>query len=384
MVRRLLIDVTDTVAVSFTSGIQRVVKELTLRLLEQTNNIVLLSFDEKRKRYNILNPTSFRAKMLGQKSKLQISGTLSINAIGSSDCFLDMDSVWNSYFLRRQHLYPQLKSQGAKIGTLVHDVIPVTHPQYCHQDTVFHFLPYLAAVLQYDDFIIVTTQATKDQIHNLFISCSIEPVPIYVVPLGSNFQPVSKITSHNVGNDVKRFVQSGSYLMMMGTLEPRKNHRFLLDAWDEGLNKTPLNIVIAGRIGWNIEDFVERLKKHSDFDKRIFFVEGPSDSEVGYLYQNAYAVVFPTFEEGFGLPIIEAFHYGRPVFASDIPVCREVGGKYAEYFSLNSPKELVSLVKKYLDSPKNYEKMKQQIQCYHALSWDEVANMLIECLTTEL
>ena len=68
--------------------------------------------------------------------------------------FFDIDGVWHSTIIRSL-LYPKLSEKNVRIMNLIYDIIPVTHPMYCHESTVMSFLVYIGAVLQYSDTIIV-------------------------------------------------------------------------------------------------------------------------------------------------------------------------------------------------------------------------------------
>ena len=107
-----------------------------------------------------------------------------------------------------------------------------------------------------------------------------------------------------------------------------------------------------------------------------------NDTGINYLYEHAYLLAFPTFNEGFGLPIVEAFQHGTPVIASDIPVLREVGGKYADYFDNTDCKALVKYVDYCRKNPDYYNSKKEQLKNYKPTSWDEFAEKLSVALNS--
>jgi alpha-1,2-rhamnosyltransferase len=136
--------------------------------------------------------------------------------------------------------------------------------------------------------------------------------------------------------------------LAVGTLEPRKNHAYLLQVfqklWDAGNNSA---LLIVGRVGWMCEELLESIQRHPRFGQQLFFMDDVNDAELGYCYAHARALLFSSLVEGFGLPIIEALRRGLPVFASDIPVFREVGGEYLVYFDPVAPVSLVNLLREY-------------------------------------
>lgn len=384
MGRTVLIDVSALITVDYMTGIQRVVKEFTLRLHESDIPFELVAADAKRCVFSVLDRENYREKMAGKRGEWKKTRRLALEDIGKEYCFVDLDGVWNqtNVHLRRQNLYSRLKQQGAKVGTFIHDVIPIQYPQLCGEDSVFRFPMYLSAVLEYADFMIATTQTTRKRLLDLMARTHVQDRPIYVVPLGSDFKKPA-LGTDAVGEAVLDAVSRGQYLMMLGTLEPRKNHRYLLDAYDQGLRDLPVNLIIAGRVGWGSEELARRIRGHEALGSRLFFIEAPSDAEVNYLYDHAYAVVFPSIDEGFGIPVIEALYHGKPLFASDIGVLREVGGEYADYFDLRKPSALTALVKRYLADPQAYSQRAERIRGYQAPGWDESTQRLCSVLARE-
>ena len=126
---------------------------------------------------------------------------------------------------------------------------------------------------------------------------------------------------------------------MVGTLEPRKGHRIALDAfealWADGLD---VCLVIAGKHGWGVDHLAEAIRTHREFGKRLFWHERVDDAGLAQLYSDCDGLIAASFAEGFGLPIVEAGYFGKPVIASDIPVFREVGDGAVErrFFSVGS------------------------------------------------
>ena len=95
------------------------------------------------------------------------------------------------------------------------------------------------------------------------------------------------------------------------------------------------------------EEILDAIQRHHRAGRQLFFMDDVTDTELDYCYTHARALLFPAMVEGFGLPMIEALKNGLPVFASDIPVFREVGGEYATYFDPVNPSSLKDLLQTY-------------------------------------
>jgi glycosyltransferase involved in cell wall biosynthesis len=131
------------------------------------------------------------------------------------------------------------------------------------------------------------------------------------------------------------------YLLMVSTVEPRKNHLSLLSAW-ESLRTSfdpDLQLVLVGSIGWESESIMRRIKP---WLKRggLHLLEDVPAQELRLLYRHARCVVCPSFYEGFDFSGVEAMRCGGVVLASDIPVHRDVYGEASEYFNPYSVEDL--------------------------------------------
>jgi glycosyltransferase involved in cell wall biosynthesis len=140
------------------------------------------------------------------------------------------------------------------------------------------------------------------------------------------------------------------YLLMVGTIEPRKNHIALLDAWEllrsDGFPQ--LNLVFVGSLGW---DHAEILRRFSPWLQRggLHLLEDVPASDLRLLYRHARATVCPSFGEGFDFPGIEAMRCGGVVAASEIPVHRDIFGQACAYFSPYSANDLARVVRSLIE-----------------------------------
>lgn len=377
---RVCIDITELYKVNFVSGIQRVVIEVTTRWIRDGQNVLLLVYHpqnncfrevDNQKYYDFYTKKSETKDYLKEQSRIELSD------FGQGDIFFDMDSVWMNP-IKRSFLLPKLKEKGCKIAAHIYDIIPVTDSQYCHEFTTLSFMEYIGAQIQNADLIISNARATLDAINRLIEGTEITSVNGAVVKLGSDIRKSDK--ARTVRENIKEIPQQGKYVLMVGTIEPRKNHKYILKAFDEILFNRGINLVFAGRIGWNVEDLVEAINQHPELNKRLFFANDLTDAEISFLYENCMLVAFPSFNEGFGLPIIEAFDRGAVVLAADIPVLKEVGEEYCRYFALEDVNSFADLVQNYLEHPEEYAKDKEKIKSYTRYTWDESAEAMYEAL----
>jgi len=133
--------------------------------------------------------------------------------------------------------------------------------------------------------------------------------------------------------------------LSVGTLEPRKGQATILEAfelaWAAGAE---VALCLIGKQGWMMDALAQRLRGHAEWGRRLLWVTGANDAELDFAYRHARAVMAASLNEGFGLPIIEAAQYGKPVILSDIPIFREVAGEGAAYFAPGCATALAAIV----------------------------------------
>ncbi len=384
---KVYIDVSVLTMAAFLTGIQRVTREITLRLvkdaqaaqIDQTTQIaqiqvILISYHAaKNSYYQIDSQAFFRyyAGHGGMKERMLTRRRVPLSEIGDGAVFFDLDAVWMGR-VRRSYLLPILKKQGAVIVAHIYDIISVTHPQYCLQRGVCLFMDYIGAHLQYADAVIVNAQATVAELQKLSAQAGCVCPPCTVVPLGADFQEKTAFSKKRKRSKRKREIpKSGMpYLLMAGTIEPRKNHRLLLRAYGEGLRDMGYGIVFAGSLGWDMEGFARELVEHPDFGKRIFWFSDLKDEELSYLYDHAYFLVFCSYAEGFGLPVLEALKRGTPVLAAELPVTREAAGEACVYFAQDDAQGICSKVFYYHSHKEAYQRLRQQVNQFEPGDWN--------------
>ncbi|MBY7847280.1 glycosyltransferase family 4 protein [Vibrio fluvialis] len=166
---------------------------------------------------------------------------------------------------------------------------------------------------------------------------------------------------------------------MVGTIEPRKGHTQVLDAfeqlWAEGGEQT---LVIVGKKGWMVDSLVERLENHLQLGKHLFLISNCSDEYLDKIYEKSKCLIAASYGEGFGLPLIEAAKHNLPIIARDIPVFREVATDNAMFFSGENAESLSQLMSDWmLFYSKNTHKRSGRMQW---LTWKESAEQLIDII----
>lgn len=257
-----------------------------------------------------------------------------------TDILLLLDETW------RVPMWAEVeraRSRGCCVGAVVYDLIPIDHP-HCFQDGfVALFSQGLETLLQHSDFFLPISRTVADRlrVHIEAMLPGDRDRRESVVPFRLGVADVTDVPGGSVRSSLRRCFDrdSGSApYLCVGTLEPRKNHRYLLDAFEIVWNRCPrARLAVVGRIGWKCRDILQRVRRHPRFGSSLFLFTDLNDAELFSCYRQAKAVVACSIDEGFGLPIVEGLQHGLPVFASDIPVHREIGRDACEYFDLTEP-----------------------------------------------
>lgn len=380
----IFVDVTNLTKVDFLTGIQRVVGNISLEMYKKIpEKLTFISFNENISRFEVLDSDNFIKYIKGgEKERSRIFSGKSIMPcdMKPGDIFFELDAVWN-ISLKSSVLLPALKHQGVKIVVYVYDILPINFPQFTHFNTRFSFINYIGSYLLYADAVIASAQSTLDSINELSDKLGLPRRAGFVSWLGSDFGGKKETDTANIPKEVVEAAK-GKYVLTVGTIEPRKNHAFLLDAFDAGLFDKDVKLIFAGKIGWNIDELQKRMEEHPENGKRFFHFVGLDDNAIDYLYSNAYLVAFATYAEGFGLPIIESLQRGTPVLATDIPVLREVGKDYCKYFKLNDVKDFTDKLTNLMENPAEYDRLKEEIKSFKPFTWEETAAKVIDALST--
>lgn len=258
-----------------------------------------------------------------------------------------------------------VRSSGARAVYYIHDLIPITHPQYCRAGEGERHASRIHAALKLARGI-TTNSADSAVALAEFASAEHLPLPpVLVAPLGLSVRPLR--------SSEPPIAQP--YFLMIGTIEGRKNYALVLEALRllvKRMGPAAPKLVLIGARGWAAEDVFAVLD--NDARLRPFIIERGQcgDDELLAWLTHARALLFPSFVEGQGLPVAEALALGTPVIASDLPVFRETAGELPAYLSPHDPAAWADLMARYvpLDSPERAARCAHLVG-YAPPSWDD-------------
>ncbi|WEF32929.1 glycosyltransferase [Pseudoduganella chitinolytica] len=356
--RQLLVDVSNIVRSDLKTGIERVVRNQLLELLQLPAHglrvePVYLSQEGGYTHYRYAR--AYGAALLGIAAMPDGDRPVDVQAGDAFYCAdhaprLVMDAA-------AAGVYANWRARGAQVNFLVHDLLPVLRPEFFPAGTDTSHGAYLDCIAAQADRLICISAAVAAELRdwlNQRIGAALPALAVLHHGADLGQPPVAGATRPPL---LQQIADKPSFLMV-GTIEPRKGHLQALEAfeqlWAAGLD---VNLVIVGKEGWKplpdserrtIPRTVARLKDHPELGRRLLWLDGVDDATLQQVYLASACLLFPSEGEGFGLPLIEAASHGLPLLVRDLAVFREVAGEAAYYFSGTNGAALAGAVRGWL------------------------------------
>ncbi|RUR11669.1 glycosyltransferase family 1 protein [Legionella sp. km772] len=206
----------------------------------------------------------------------------------------------------------------------IHDLIPINYPEYCEPGEDQRHRVKMNYALATATGIITNSMATLEELRRYATQIQQKMPQATAALLGSS------VANQALG----RRPLNKPYYVILGTLEARKNHLLLLHIWrklQQRLGVRAPHLFVIGQRGWECEQVVDMLDRCPALKEVVTEVPYCLDAELSHYLTHSQALLFPSFTEGYGLPLIEALSLGVPVLASDLAVFREIACDIPEY-----------------------------------------------------
>ncbi|WP_386630703.1 glycosyltransferase family 4 protein [Sulfitobacter geojensis] len=291
-------------------------------------------------------------------------------------------------------------NQGVEISQLIHDLIPIITPEHIAGDFSQEFYRWLKTSMGYCTSYFGNSKNTSKDLKAFMEEIGVER-PIQTVPLAQKFTVVESKTapkpmkgpagSYKTRVDrtlgLRREILNLSkvpFVLVVGTMESRKNIWRLAQAWqrlsrEEGLNVPKL--VFAGKPGWYNDDFNQLMRGTDNLGGWVQFADRPTDTELGYLYETCVFTAMVSFYEGWGLPIGEGLSFGKTGVVADNSSMPEVGGDMVEYCDAHSLDSIHAACRKLIADPAHREALEAKIAATKLRTWDDVTNDFVDLLS---
>lgn len=408
---RLTLDVTETLATGKWTGIERVVRRLAVELVNRAEGVPPVRLVAAiGGRFHELNATG-RDRLFNPGAKvgnnahavgngrLRLLATLILSYapplflavqarqkerrfapllrsltdeqpvdFSGGDVLLLLDSYWaGTSTIAAARMARRV---GARVVSAIYDIIPITHPTYMTTFLKIAFPHYMLAALRTSDAAVAISQYSAAELRH-WLGRRLPTLPISWFHLGND--PTASAPT----------VRSGpvTNYTMIGTIEPRKGHNRVLDAfqgrWASG---DACRLTIVGRRGWIDSETIARFDALAD-EPRLRLVHDADDDRLADILAETDVVIMASRAEGFGLPIVEALALDIPVLASDIEIFREIGNEAILAFDPGDSLALIAAMKTLEADPELY---RARARDFSWPSWQKAARELLAAIDRSL
>ena len=378
-VRTIYLDMTDLIEYAqvnnTVSGIQRVLANLILQATQYERsaglNIVPVTCKYELPNIHALDrviaASLVTALQTGGKSRDEIDEGL--RALHNSRRIVEPRSGDDFAIAGAFWIYPNydairnLRAQGVQFVLFIHDLIQVTHPQFVERAANERFRHALVDALMLADLVLTNSEYVANDVRRYMSSKQNFSVPVKAIPLATELVQRSEAIQP-LRRDVQK-AASAPFVLSVGTIEVRKNHMYMIRVWEDLIAKqvkTIPNLVFVGKIGWDIQPFMSFIAESDHLGGRLHILSGVSDQELTYLYEKCLFTMYPSFIEGWGLPVGESLAHGKLCISSNRSSLPEVGGQFVKYVSPEDVEGGVKIVEELLTDPAAIEDSEKEIR----------------------
>lgn len=270
---------------------------------------------------------------------------------------------------------------------LCYDIIPLLFPQFFPPKNTAAFRACFHEVFPRADLVIFTA---KQIVADAEEYCAREGLTLKksgLVYLGADFDPIQQPAAPAL---LPAGLSPGRYALFVSTLEPRKGHRLLFDVWKRLLaagipQQHDFKLVFVGRRGWLVDDLIAELDAHESVGTSLLRLSNIDDAVLQQLYAQSAFCLYPSLYEGFGLPVIEAFRYGKAVIASNGGALLETVGGFSPSLDPRDADAWYDTMKTWIENPGSRAGFENAIRSnFRPRNWTDVASNFYELIDREL
>ena len=324
------------------SGITRVIKSIRPCLEYLIDDFTYIIYDERNRAFFKYD---YNSSTIHER----------VYNLGKDNLFLSFTDSWNldGYFNSLDHLL-QRKNE---LVVLLYDCIPIVLPHSFGPGFEEIYTEWLNKVIDYTNSIITISNSSKNDLLKFILNQELaQNFSTNIIRLGDFFETNDEqVLQNDLSIDIP-------FILCVGTVEFRKNHQVILDAYriliSEGKQKLP-KVVIAGKQGWMDNNISHQINNDPRLKDKFVLFNNLSDEQVKYLYEKCLFTIYPSFYEGWGLPVAESFACGKVCILSEVSSLPEINSEVSIFCDPYDPyswaEEIWKLVsdQKYLLSKEN-------------------------------
>lgn len=271
---------------------------------------------------------------------------------------------------------------GGDMVQLVHDLIPQVCPQYLTAGAVQTYMRWLEELVRLAPRVLCVSEWTANDLRR-YIGPDAGRWSIKAAPLAHEFDGFARNADVMASSPKLDSLQGRPYVLCVGTLEVRKNGITLLQAWKQVVAQHPGSTVLAfaGKQGWLIKEFSELLGASPELAGRVVLVDSPSDRELAWLYRHCLFTAYPSYYEGWGLPVGEGAWFGKYCVASQASSIPEVCQDLIDYVDPADPADMARKILRALSDPAYVAERERAIAAAPLRKWSDVADAIYQEVT---
>lgn len=294
------------------------------------------------------------------------------------DVLVDLGAGWEYGIV---DIARRLKAeQGIRYASMCHDIIPVMYPEWCGEGARARLETHFRGLLAAADLILFHSKRVAGDLAQFAADRGLTPAKSCFVPVGNDRLPVAG------KSDLPAPLAPGRYALAVGTVEPRKGHRVLLDAWRrlraEGLPAGQgFTLVFVGKPGWMVDDLVAEIRREESGGGALRWLETVDDELLDRLYRDAAFCAVPSRYEGYGLAAIEAFAYGKPLLCSSGGALPEVVAGICDVIDPIDTGAWTAAMRRFIADPGALRVAEARIRAhFKPLAWRDAVKTWLESL----
>jgi glycosyltransferase involved in cell wall biosynthesis len=297
----------------------------------------------------------------------------------AGDTLISVGLDWDWENQRLDRLMYELKNRrGVNVITCCYDLIPILFPQYCVGDVAARFQEYFTNLTWSSSGMLCISRQTQSDYLALSRRLGMPPIPTTVMLLGNKLPEGGDDLSDNI-----RDLSGERFILFVSTIERRKNHEVLYKALhllaERGQLAPDLKLVFVGMPGWGVTDLLKDIELDPLTRGHIVQVNHANDAELRRLYESCEFFVYPSFYEGWGLPVAEALALGKFVLASNRGSIPEIAGGLIDYVDPWNASAWAEAISTYWnDSALLAERTARVKANYRPISWDDAAEAVLD------
>jgi glycosyltransferase involved in cell wall biosynthesis len=274
-----------------------------------------------------------------------------------------------------------VRNSGVKVVRMIYDLIPTIKPQWLDPAHTKAITAWVRGVLCESDLILTISEFSRHEIERYCEECRFDVPHISVVRLGD---VPGEASGGSAPAPLPRFAPTRPFFVCISTLDVRKNHRLLYDAWTHlavSRGEQCPDLVCIGTPHLYVADLLREIRQDRTVNRHIHVLHGIGDCELDWYYKNCEATIYPSKYEGWGLPVAESLGHGRLCLASNATSIPEISSDLPEFFDPFDVHGLVGLVQRVLDEPEWVRDREATIrETFRPTGWHETAAQVLAAI----